>query len=415
MKSKKNEIPHIKNRLRSRNGSALAIVLIIIGVISIIMTTMISASWQRMKFTKNDANRDRAVAIAEAGVCRAYHSLTVNPSLTNSPNLYQNVDYAGGRYSVGLEVTTNSVFVITGSGNYQDQSASVAINVCFALYAPGLAESSDGSDNSIVLLPPTAGAAPCAILAGDLISILGGSYVDVGDYTIHSNGTGLSIKILGGSVIYAELISAVGSILLNKYDGVTIEGADEIAFPDFDPLRFELWAEANNAHIEGGDVSAYIASLPPSTNILGGVDVPGGVLYVEGKCIIGTDAFVNAMVIASGDIIIHGTINAPMGYPSVVSTHGEIVVNADAAIISDGWIYSMEDRIILNGGAIGDCPVLAATDVRIAGSYVLNIANLDGPDYPPEGGDTGDDEAGGDDSIANADILMVLYCLAWSK
>lgn len=76
----------------------------------------------------------------------------------------------------------------------------------------------------------------------------------------------------------------------------------------------------------------------------------------------------------------------------------------------------MGGSIKLNGGAIGETPVMAYQEIRVAGSYDLNIDDLAGPIYPPEPPGGGDDDDGADDGDdGDDDYSVALYCIAWSR
>ena len=325
--------------------------------------------------------------VAEAGASSAYVKLLDDLSLTNSPGLLS-TNFWGGDYIVSTSIPAENILVITSVGTFGKETGIVGLNLEI-----------DPDANDFDIYETKAGDAPCAIVADGKVSLLGNSDIDLGtNGQAHSN---TELTAGGSSVLIAAKISATGDVDVNEKkipDGVAIESnADYMELPEFLPGPFERVAISNNMTFTEKQFSKLADGVLTS--------VPGGIVFVNGDCSIGTGTLINGMIVATGNITIHGTVDAPEGLPSVISLNGDIQVNAQAAILSDGWIYATKGNIGLNGGALGGGAIMAGGEIRITGSYALDIDNLENPEYP-DGGATNDD-AGLD--------KPALFLMAWSR
>ena len=134
-------------------GSALATVLVLIGVMSLVLAAMASAMWQRMTFTQDQGNYERAMAVAEAGASSAYVKLLDDLSLTNSPGLLS-TNFGGGAYSVSTSIPAENILVITSVGTFGKETGIVGLNLEI-----------DPDANDFDIYETKAGDAPCAIVA----------------------------------------------------------------------------------------------------------------------------------------------------------------------------------------------------------------------------------------------------------
>ncbi len=97
-----NRQPCLQGRTDRRRGSAMVTVMLVVVVTMMATASLFAFSTSTTHRIRILTESIRAKAIAEAGANRGYNALCLNYALRSSGNLYESVDFGGGRYSVTL-------------------------------------------------------------------------------------------------------------------------------------------------------------------------------------------------------------------------------------------------------------------------------------------------------------------------
>ena len=144
-------------RCSTTRGSALFSVLIIMGVLSVVTTSMVYMSLQQPFNVRHTRDQIRAQVIAEAGANIAYAMLSTNFSLKDTAGAFPSTAYRGGTYDVTITSFSPTSAVISSLGIINSVNATVALDImCTVSNLPS------GQ-------PAPTGAYACAVMSGGMM------------------------------------------------------------------------------------------------------------------------------------------------------------------------------------------------------------------------------------------------------
>ncbi len=449
-------------RLNEREGGAMITVVVVSAMVTLTLASLSSASYQRMRIMRNESNRAKALAIAEAGVSTTFGLLTANSTLTEAAD-----DFAGGSYTVDVTTPATDIRLITATGSYRGQTATAAATVAVT------SVSEPGEEIPDTILGPLG---DVMLVAGGNLTLSGGINVNLGQFGAHCNG---NMTLSGGPSLTAKSVSAVGTLTCSgnpqlhldsgsgrahgnglttlrgtinaahitsstRINGnwgtttsainmapqvvwpnyfsplppVTIQAVPAIqplTLPELDAEAFRTFAQANTYYYEGNQT---ISRSWLTTDILRrtGVNVnnnetvvapQGGVLYVNGTVSIASDMRIEGMVIATDTITIGGAarLNNTTPYPGLVSINGNIVLGGGASGPTlNGWIYAMNGSVTAGGGASG-CGIVAKQNITVTAGYA--IGSFQGSPFLWPGRETGGDDD--DNGQSGASVTLISW------
>jgi hypothetical protein len=363
----------------AKSGNTLIVVVFVILVTSFVLATLFASSRQRTFVLGRQAERLRALVIAETGLHQAFRVLSEDGVTfpEGGGMLLPGTAFSGGTYTVHISEPPGAdegVWLLRSTGVYRRQNREVA-----ALVARGRPQSIQDEN---FLVGPLGNA---ALLAGGQLILGGNAVIDIGNNGAHANG---SIRTNGGPTLIAGFLTSNGEIRTsNNTDLGGLAPADFV--PDtmgLPPLNVQAFREyaIQNGSFHSGDYSPNDSHVTPA----------GGVLFVDGDVRLNAGVTVNGTIIATGNITINGGayVLDPGPFPAVVSTSGNIRINGGATI--GGWVYAMNGNVNGNGGADALVGVVAAGNIDLSGGYSLaDDADPDSFTWP----DRDDDDDGDND------------------
>jgi hypothetical protein len=427
------------------------------AMMTMILGSLASASYQRMNIMRRESDRAKALSIAEAGVAVTFGLLVNDTALTATE-----ADFGGGSYTVAITTPATDVRLVTATGVYRGQTATAAATV-------------EVKSEPAVVIPPTilGPLGDVMLVAGGNLTLSGGINVNLGQFGAHCNG---NMLLSGGPNLTAHHVSAIGTLTYSGNPRVHLAGgagrshgngltalnglinaaqitsstringawgtttsainmAPQVVWPNyFSPLppisiqavpavqpltlpelntdAFRTFAEQNTYYYAGNQnitrswlTADILRRTGVNVNNNQTVVAPqGGVLYVNGTVSIASDMRVEGMVIATGTITIGGAarLNNTTPYPGLVSVNGNIVLGGGSSGPTlNGWIYAVNGSVTAGGGASG-CGIVAKQNITVTAGYA--IGSFQGSPFMWPGRETG-----GDDDGDGADLALISW------
>lgn len=377
-------------------GSSLLTVMIVVVTASTYLGTVVFAASQRAYMARRLADRVRAIAIAEAGVNKAYSIISTNWSSRTNGAVFPmtNFSYGGGTFTVCVKPVTNNLCVITSTG--WCNIADVAVVADCKNYGT----SSPGWDSN---------AFKYAVLCGGFFDFGGsGTFTSTnGTVKLHSNAgikiwgnanvggdsskldieSAIRISVNNNTTIYGDLFAPAYSMTDNKVwiyplDDPTNCVVPMVTIPDIDMTPYFTWAQEHNEVKPDG-------WSPPD-----GYTPNGGIVWIDGDSgTINGNTF-NGSIIASGDVHLSGQLSITpqtnFCVIAVASVTGDIRNQASGTIT--GLIYAKTGDYVqtANGTFIGQ--IIVGGTVDKSGCSDCIFFNMYIP--TPPGDATGGDDVG---------------------
>lgn len=372
-----------------KQGYALIISLIFVGLIAMGSILLFRSSSQEAFVETKRANHIRATMIAEAGAHQAMVLLKADPSQVDEP--VPDVSINGGTCSSVITdpegATVNSAGgagannvvrkLLTSTGSYGGEEVDAAL-----IFTQSDDSGSSGTDPHVLELFDG------ALFCGGNALMDGATYIDLAGATAHVNG---QITMTGSAQFRnGTLVSTCTGIYLSGYPEIFASVATPTtpSIPWGSPSTFihgtiavgsvpeemiEIDLEPYRVYALAGDIPGhnyqnvtwnyqytdpYISAdeIPGGTlKIVGNsykkVVPVGGVLWVEGNVEFTGDSPVYACVIATGSISFKGaTIHLQQGgLPALMTINGTLEVGAGCTVY--GLVYSHNGDIVISGDA----------------------------------------------------------------
>jgi len=200
-----------------REGGAFLTVVVLTAIMALVLSTLASASLQRVHLLRMETNRIRAQAIAEAGLSKVFAMLTADTSVAQGTNpVATDDDFGGGAYEVHVATPMQGVVLITSTGQYRNREYTTVATV-------RIRETDGGHDDTpapTTLLGPLGNV---ALFAGNDITFSGGVNVNLGAFGAHANG---NMYLSGGPNIWAGYLTTHGNMTLTGNPQVHLNGGD---------------------------------------------------------------------------------------------------------------------------------------------------------------------------------------------
>ena len=378
------------DRNQGRRGMSLITVMLVIVTLAAVLATAVGASLQSSFAARRQANRVRALAIAEAGAHQGYSILASNFDLRNSGVLIPMQDFwnTNGRYCVTVAVPSNGtrVATITSTGFVQNVAVAAQLDI------------RDYGYSSTVTNPPIPGwtnATPqppgsdwdYALFANGYCDFNGGSrftgYMHVNQYVSQSGSSTWGYETNGCFIAVCDSnrgfsasgnMTIYGTLWAPKYSSVNCSNIVKAAVPvlPMPNLSSKLTAWYNTAVANGQVLNGSQTIKKDAT-----WTSPGGVKWINGDLTLQgspTLCYTGALVV-TGSININGssslqqTANIP-GMPAIVARDGSITING-----SHNWhglVYA-GGNITGNGSGTTRGTIIAGGNIQLNGSATVNV------------------------------------------
>ena len=370
-----------------KDGYALALSMLFIGLISVGTTVLYKMSMQKSDFEERSADRIMARIVAEAGIHQAYALVKLDSNQLSQE--FADVSVGDEIASITVsEVNDAEVGLSSASADnskYYLMKSTATCNDSTVSAAVIIKSSTSTSDEPVD--PEVLELFDGAVFCGGDANMVGASEVDLGGGTAHVNGTITmrgSSKFLNGSLVScSSTITLKGSPTIDS--SVAVPSTPSIPWGDFstfifgtlsvqdvpeqmielDLETFRLYAVEND--IEGQSypsgtwnytyTDSYISEdeLPKKGTLQIAscqvVNPAGGVLWVEGDVHIAGSSVINGCVIATGDIKVVGgmTHKQATGFPSFMSVNGDVDIGSSCDVY--GLVYAHNGDISISGAA----------------------------------------------------------------
>lgn len=375
-------------RCYATRGSALFTVLIIMGVLAFVTTSMVYMALQQPFNVRRTRDQVRAQAIAEAGANIAYAMLSTNFSLKDNAGAFPLTNYRGGTYDVTVTSISPTSAVISSLGVMNSVQATVALDImCTVSNLPS------GQ-------PAPTGAYACAVMSGGTMSWSGNTTLDMGGGKVHSN-TGLQVS---GNAGIKGNVSTVGKMTMSG--NTTIQGNSAAA----------SYSLSGNYSITGTKTTGTVAPIPipnidltpyyntavangqvysSSQNFSGNYSFtpPGGILWVNGDLSFSGNGVVNGCIIATGNITVSGNVtqNQVANYPAIASQNGSITLSGN--FTQNGLLYTKTGDVTISGNVNLTGSIISAGLFTLSGNFTA-FAYQNATPVPPGGGSGGSQQTG---------------------
>ena len=367
----------------ARRGSAMFTVLITMGVLSVVTTSMVYMALQQPFNVRRTRDTIRAQAIAEAGANIAYAMLSTNFSLKDTPAAFPATAYRGGTFDVTVSSISSTSAVINSLGTMNSGRATVALDIlCTTSNLPS------GQ-------PAPTGAYACAVMSGGMMTWNGNSTVNLGGGKVFSN-TGLQISGNAGVVGDAGTVGKItmsGNALIQgntsasayKTSGnVSITGTKftgtvaPITIPVIDLTPYYNTALANG--------QVYNSSQSFSGNYT--FNPAGGVIWVVGDLSFSGNGVINGCIIATGNITMSGNVtqNQYANYPGLASQNGSITLSGNYT--HNGLLYTKSGDVTIAGNVNLYGSIISAGLYTVSGNFSAFSYKNSTPVAPGGGGST---------------------------
>jgi hypothetical protein len=358
-----------KTKTDRQAGFSFLTVMALAVLISIVGTSLYSLARYQTYSTQRTILSLKARSIAEAGANDVYNTIRTN----FSPYLGETVeaDFDAGRYEVEIQEIENRTNVarIVSHGFAGPIEAIVSLNV----------------KNNAIVTTSTNGTslneffAKYSSFSGGAATQTGSSAVTIQGGTIYANGLTVKKKLTatGSAVEYAGSISGAANIL----GETSISPVAPKIFP-----KAELLALLNNVYFQEATdhgnvytVAQFNALASPKTPKNG-----GAIIWVAGS--VGVfDGTVNACLVSTGYIKVHGTITPPSDsngnpYPALICRDAGIDINSGSSTLN-GAVIAMNGDCKFNGGAIIKGALLTSSVLDLSGNSTVNVQSTFTP--PP--------------------------------
>jgi cytoskeletal protein CcmA (bactofilin family) len=378
----------LPDRCHATRGSALFTVLIIMGVLSLVTTSMVYMALQQPFNVRRTRDQIRAQDVAEAGANIAFAMLSTNFSLKDNAGAFPLTPYRGGTYDVTVNSFSPTTAVISSVGVVNSTMATVALDIlCTVSNLPS------GQ-------PAATGAFANAVTSGGAMTWNGSGPITISGGKIHSNS---QIKMTGSSVVNANISSVVkfwttGSVAINGnvtapvYAGqspgningtATTAAVPLVTIPSIDLTPYYNAALANGQVYTSTYTVTGSADLAPA----------GGILWVTGDFNFSGSGNIIGAVIATGNISISGSGNQIKvgNYPALASQNGSIDISGSGSL--HGLIYAPTGNFSKSGSGAIVGSIIASGTFDKSGSWSLMTFENSTP-VPPGGGGSGSSQTG---------------------
>jgi|GEM_PF-2255920 len=208
----------------SREGGALLTTVIFTLVISSVLGVLANSSGQRAFTLNREAQRLKALSIAEAGLSRSMGEIVADISLIDKANPILQSSFSGGHYEVSVSVPDGAeegVLMLTSVGTYQEQSIESVATVAYRVKEEEVDE-----EGPTVILGPYG---PVGLLSGIDMEMTGGIFTDLKELGAHANG---NLRFSGGPELLAAYLSANGKIEFNGNPTVNLASGTGVMHAD---------------------------------------------------------------------------------------------------------------------------------------------------------------------------------------
>jgi formylmethanofuran dehydrogenase subunit C len=381
----------LPDRCHATRGSALFTVLIIMGVLSLVTTSMVYMALQQPFNVRRTRDQIRAQDVAEAGANIAFAMLSTNFSLKDNAGAFPLTPYRGGTYDVTVTSFSPTSAVISSVGVVNATKATVALDILCT------------SSNLPSGQPAPTGAYACAVMSGGAMTWSGNSTLNMGGGKLHSN---TSLQISGNAGIIGN-VSTVGKMTMSG--NTTIQGNSAAA----------SYSLSGNNTITGTKTTGTVAPIPipnidltpyyntalangqvysSSQNFSGNYSFtpPGGIMWVNGDLSFSGNGVINGCIMATGNITVSGNITQSQQtgnfYPSLASQNGSITLSGNS-FTQNGLIYTKTGDITISGNVALYGSIISAGVFTLSGNFTaFNYQNS--TPVPPGGGSGGSQQTG---------------------
>ena len=369
--------------MKNKSGSALVTLMIIVLLVSIAGSVMVSLARQQSFAVQHSIDLFKAQSYAEAGVAAAYSVLRQQFDSALDPSKFPLTSFSDGEYDVEvIPINSNlaSIVSVGRSGN-----AITIAKVDVKNYTPGNIAINGGGTTPI-------GAYQYAIMSAGNMTWTGSGIIDVGNNSIQANGTYnmTGSKVVKGNIFSSTEIRLVGSTEVNgnitapsikvPVGAVTgIKNKQSVALISVPVL--DLTPYYNEA-LQNGQV--YNNNQSFSGNSI--VNIPGGIMWVNGNFKYSGSGGIRGCIIATGSIDISGSgdqikVN---NYPAFISRDSSIDISG--SMKSHGLIFARTTFDKTGSGKhIGS--ILCGGDFKGSGSW-SELAYEDSTPIPPSNNTT---------------------------
>lgn len=334
----------------TKYGSALVAVMFVILGVGGILGTMIWSGMNSAHRARVLSERVKALAIAEAGLNRAYSILATNWAARDNPEMFPDTQYGDGSYSVTIRSITDKLVLIISTGICGRATVDVLADIKNYGSGSQWTEETDPFNYSIL-----AGGGGMDWQGNGDITLMGNAPVHSnGKLFVNGNGniignvsSSVEIRTVGSAQLRgnADAPSFSGKSPGNVTGTATQRQVPPVQIPDIDLTPFY------NTALQNGEV--YSGNLHYSSS--GTIRPNGGVMWVNGSLKVSGQYNIEGCIIATGDIEITGNGDAEKiaKLPLLVSRDGNIKISGSGRY--HGLIYAKTGDFTKtgNGDVIG--------------------------------------------------------------
>ena len=309
--------PAVRSNPEARRGSAMVTVMLVVVVSMIAVGSLFAFTTSTTHRIRILTEAIRAKAIAEAGASRGYSDLTAS-GLNTPETLYDDEDFAGGRYSVTCASVASNWIRMISIGTFGRAEHRVGVDVRFAAVDDG-----DADDN----IPSFLDAFHYGIFCNGAFTI-NGTPKDV-DGDLHANGS----FTLNGT--YDNVDGKVSAPPPNSIPASHKADWVEIPFPQLSDPAFQTWIAEQEAagiavtRLNGSQTFKKDHDFTGITLINGSVTFIGsgerniaGILYISGSLTANGSTTLNGSILVGGSLTINGA-SAILTYANITGSGGE--------------------------------------------------------------------------------------------
>lgn len=323
-----------RNNQKPTNGYVLVFFLLVTGLALMLAMSALAFTGAVLRQAKSGSQRQAAAYLAEAGLEKGFKAFQANPNYTG-----ETLSLGDGTAVITISPGSSAnERIVTAEGRVANQTRR---------YRAKIVTSPSGA----------AIAFKYGLQAGDLGATVGNNTLINGNIYSNANVVGANGARVTGDAY------AVGTISRLTVSGQTVNGADPVALPPYDPAFWQGRAAAGGT-IEGNYSPASGSTLGP--------------LYINGDLLINNSVILNI----AGPVYVQGRII--FGNSPVMNVDNSIA-NQSVLLISNGEI-SFGNSIIINKNQGGGYLFIVSNSTSSSAITIGNSADtINAPLYAPFG------------------------------
>lgn len=380
---------NIAQKTNSSGGYALFSVMLVLLTASVLLGVVLSSSKQRIFMARRLADRTRALAIAETGICQAYDVLATNFNARTNAAAFPSRAFAGGSYALTITAANQNTALVKSRGVFNGIAVEPRVDVGYLIqreevYIPGF----ECDPFKLLVLSGRDMSWKTKKKAVGQLQAVGGF--------LHSNK---KIKLEGENVEITSDVTASKKIEVKNdptiigdmtapqitfknaphvTGAVTIRPVPIIPIPKIDLTPYYNEALANHQVFKGD----YKIRRGATVNLA----PPGGIMWINGRLMIDGNGTMAGCFIATRGIRIKGTVTHTKvaDYPALIAKDRGIELDSDSTY--HGLIYAPKGDIKLKRKGTGSLTGCAITGkgFKGEGAWTLMTAEDSTPGYPDQ-------------------------------